>query len=115
MHVLLDGKKASAFKKELDEIIDIVGLSNRRKYTPRELSGGQQQRVAIARALINNPEVILADEPIGNLDSKTGTEIMELLQKINLEKKKTIIMVTHSKKSAEYSTRTILVQDGKII
>lgn len=69
----------------------------------------------IARALINNPEVILADEPIGNLDSKTGTEIMELLQKINLEKKKTIIMVTHSKKSAEYSTRTILVQDGKII
>lgn len=112
--VLLDGKKASSFKKELDEILEVVGLSDKRKHTPRELSGGQQQRVAIARALINSPQIILADEPIGNLDSKTGTEIMELLKKINREKKKTIVMVTHSRESAEYSDRIIFVQDGKI-
>jgi putative ABC transport system ATP-binding protein len=112
--ILLDGKKASKYKKELDEILNIVGLSDKRKHTPRELSGGQQQRVAIARALIGNPEIILADEPIGNLDSKTGTEIMQLLKKINTEKGKTIVMVTHSKESAEYSNRVIYVQDGKI-
>ena len=112
--ILLDGKKMNAHRKDLDEILDIVGLSDRRHHTPRELSGGQQQRVAIARALINEPDIILADEPIGNLDSKTGTEIMKLLQKINIEKKKTIIQVTHSKESADYGTRIINVKDGKV-
>ncbi len=112
--VLLDGKKAKDCKKKLDEILEVVGLSDRRAHTPRELSGGQQQRVAIARALINEPDIILADEPIGNLDTKTGTEVMQLLQKINREKGKTIVQVTHSKEAAEYGNRIINVRDGKV-
>lgn len=112
--VLLDGQKVRKHKKHLDEILDIVGLTERKKYTPRELSGGQQQRVAIARALMNNPDIILADEPIGNLDSKTGTEIMLLLQKINREEGKTILQVTHSRESANYGTDLIMVKDGEI-
>lgn len=112
--ILLDGKKIKNYKKELDEILEIVGLSDRRRHTPRELSGGQQQRVAIARALINQPDIILADEPTGNLDSKSGTEIMELFQRINQEKGKTIVQVTHSAESAEYSRRIIHVKDGRV-
>ncbi|OCL25361.1 macrolide ABC transporter ATP-binding protein [Orenia metallireducens] len=112
--ILLDGKKMKDYQGDLDEILEIVGLSDRRKHTPRELSGGQQQRVAIARALINKPEVILADEPIGNLDSKTGMEIMELFKKINQEQGKTIVQVTHSEKSAEYGTRIIRLKDGRV-
>ena len=113
--VLLDGKSAKNFEAELDGILHIVGLNERRKHTPRELSGGQQQRVAIARALINSPELILADEPIGNLDSKTGTEIMELFKRINTEKKKTIIQVTHSQEAARYGNRVIQLKDGRVI
>jgi putative ABC transport system ATP-binding protein len=112
--ILLDGKKAKDYRKKLDEILDTVGLSNRRKHTPRELSGGQQQRVAIARALINEPEIILADEPIGNLDSKSGTEIMELFRNINLQKKKTIIQVTHSLEAAGYGSDVINIKDGMV-
>ncbi len=112
--VLLDGKKLRDHRKALDEILETVGLADRRRHTPRELSGGQQQRVAIARALINQPDIILADEPIGNLDTKTGTEIMELLAKINRENGKTIIQVTHSKEAAEYGRRIIHVRDGKV-
>lgn len=113
--VLLDGKKLTKQKETLDELLDIVELTHRRKHTPRELSGGQQQRVAIARALINNPEVILADEPIGNLDSKTGTEVMNLFQRINKEKNKTIVQVTHSHESAQYGSMIINIKDGKIV
>jgi putative ABC transport system ATP-binding protein len=112
--VLLDGKKMKEYRKRLDEILDIVGLTDRRLHTPRELSGGQQQRVAIARALMNEPEIILADEPIGNLDSKTGTEVMELLRKINREQGKTIVQVTHSREAAAYGQRIISVRDGKV-
>lgn len=113
--LLLDGKKLKSYKERLEEILEVVGLSDRRKHTPRELSGGQQQRVAIARALVGDPDVILADEPIGNLDSKTGTEVMELLRKINLEKKKTIVQVTHSKEAAGYGQRIVYVKDGKVV
>lgn len=112
--ILLDGKKMKSYKKDLEEILEIVGLTERRKHTPRELSGGQQQRVAIARALINKPDIIFADEPIGNLDSKTGMEIMQLLQKINQTQHKTIVQVTHSRESAEYGTHLIMVKDGCI-
>ncbi len=112
--LLLDGKDIKDYKDALNNILDIVGLTDRRHHTPRELSGGQQQRVAIARALINNPDIILADEPIGNLDSKTGTAIMELLQRINKENGKTIIQVTHSKEAAEYGNRIINVRDGEV-
>lgn len=112
--VLLDGKKLKDYRKKLDEILEVTGLSDRRAHTPRELSGGQQQRVAIARALVNEPDIILADEPIGNLDSRTGTEVMQLLQKINKEKGKTIVQVTHSKEAADYGDRVINVRDGKV-
>lgn len=112
--LLLDGKKMGDYKKQLDRILEIVGLANRRKHKPRELSGGQQQRVAIARALIGNPEILFADEPTGNLDSKTGAEIMNLLREINQNSGQTIIMVTHSPDAAKSSSRVITVQDGMI-
>lgn len=111
---LLDGKKHKNMKKELDEILDLVGLNERRKHTPRELSGGQQQRVAIARSLINNPDVIMADEPTGNLDSKTGLEIMELFKRINHLKNKTIIQVTHDEHAATFGNKIIRISDGKV-
>jgi len=110
--VLLDGKKLKDYRNKLDEILENVSLADRRHHTPRELSGGQQQRVAIARALINEPDLILADEPIGNLDTKTGFEVMKLLKKINREKGKTIIQVTHSHEAAGYGDRLINMRDG---
>ena len=112
--LLLDGKKFKDYRKQLDNILEIVGLSDRRKHTPRELSGGQQQRVAIARALISDPEILFADEPTGNLDSKTGAEIMKLLQSINKNSGQTIIIVTHSPEAAKNSSRIITVKDGMI-
>lgn len=112
--LLLDGKKMGGYRKQLEQILEIVRLSDRRRHTPRELSGGQQQRVAIARALIGNPEILFADEPTGNLDSKTGAEIMALLREINRTNGQTIIMVTHSPEAAQSSSRVIHVQDGVI-
>ncbi len=112
--LLLDGKRIKAEQGRLNRALESVGLSDRRHHTPRELSGGQQQRVAIARALINEPDIILADEPIGNLDSATGTEIMKLLKQINREHGKTIIQVTHSQEAAAYGDRIIQVRDGKV-
>ncbi|EQJ97030.1 ABC transporter family protein [Clostridioides difficile P51] len=113
--LLLDGKNLKDYKNQLNEILDIVGLTDRRKHTPRELSGGQQQRVAIARALIGKPEILFADEPTGNLDSKTGIEIIDLLNKINRDNGQTIIMITHSPEAAKSSSRTITVSDGLIV
>lgn len=112
--VIMDGKKKKSVERELDDILAIVGLSDRRNFTPRELSGGQQQRVAIARALIARPKLILADEPIGNLDSESGTDIMQLFRTINQEKGVTIVQVTHSKEAASYSERIIYMKDGMI-
>lgn len=112
--LLLDGKRMRDYKKQLNHILEVVGLSDRRRHTPRELSGGQQQRVAIARALIGNPEILFADEPTGNLDSNTGEGIMHLLCDINRESGQTIIMVTHSPEAAKSSSRIITVRDGII-
>lgn len=112
--VLLNGGKKKDCKERLSHLLEIVGLKDKRRSYPSRLSGGQQQRVAIARALINNPDIILADEPIGNLDSKTGNEIMELFKKINLKEGKTIVQVTHSKESALYGDRIIYVRDGEL-
>ncbi|GGA65647.1 ABC transporter ATP-binding protein [Ornithinibacillus halotolerans] len=113
--VSMDKKRTSDYEKQLEEILEIVGLTERRKHTPRELSGGQQQRVAIARALILSPKIILADEPIGNLDSKTGTDIMKLFSKINKEKGITIVQVTHSEEAATYGNRLIRMRDGEVL
>ena len=111
----VNGKKKSELKKELDEILEITGLTEKRKAMPATLSGGQQQRVAIARAILGSPSIILADEPTGNLDSKSTAEIMELFSRLNREKGLTILQVTHSEKCAEYGTRTILLDSGKIV
>ncbi len=112
--VLLNGSKKKNYKERLAHLLEVVGLTDKRNSYTTKLSGGQQQRVAIARALINNPNILLADEPIGNLDSKTGNEIMELFRKINLEEGTTIIQVTHSRESAEYGNRVIYVKDGEL-
>ena len=112
--VLLDGGNMKEFRGKLDGILEAVDLSDRRKHRPRELSGGQQQRVAIARALINDPDIIFADEPTGNLDSHAGTEVMELLARINSDRGRTIVMVTHSVECASYATRIVQVRDGRV-
>lgn len=101
--------------KRATELLQMVDLGDRLNHRPSELSGGQQQRVAIARALSNNPEVILADEPTGNLDSKTGHKFMDFLQDFNKKQEKTIIVVTHDKFVASHAQRTELLKDGKII
>ncbi len=113
--ILLDGGNLAAAQNRLTEILEIVELTHRRRHRPSELSGGQQQRVAIARALINRPELLLADEPTGNLDSTTTGEVMDLLRSINRDTSTTIIMVTHSNECADYGSRRIVVQDGTII
>lgn len=97
------------------EAIGLVGLAGREAARPNQLSGGQQQRVAIARALINQPEVIIADEPTGNLDSKTGAEIMQLLVDLNRERGMTVVMVTHDPVSAKRAKRQVVFKDGKIL
>jgi putative ABC transport system ATP-binding protein len=100
-------------RKKVMEVLKSVGLADKAKNRPNRLSGGQVQRAAIARALINNPSIVLADEPTGNLDSKTGIEIMELLKDLN-KKGVTIVVVTHNPEVSEYADRTIIVKDGNI-
>lgn len=95
------------------EVLERVGLSHRMRHVPTQLSGGQCQRVAIARAIVGNPEIILADEPTGNLDSKMGAEVMELLHKLNKEDGRTIVMVTHNEEQAKQTSRTIRFFDGR--
>jgi putative ABC transport system ATP-binding protein len=112
---LLEGQKKKDVLKKAEELMDTVGIIHRREHTPKELSGGEQQRTAIARALINDPAILFADEPIGNLDSKSGKEILELLRKINREKGITILMVTHSEESTKYGKKVIRLKDGEVV
>jgi putative ABC transport system ATP-binding protein len=98
----------------IDRLLREVGLSQRRRHKPHELSGGEMQRVAICRALINDPELILADEPTGNLDSASGKEVLEILRRLRDEQGKTILLVTHSQEGAAIADRVLKMQDGKI-
>ena len=107
------GKSPRERKQRAQQFLEKVGLSDRRHHLPSELSGGQKQRVAIARALSNDPAIILADEPTGALDTKTGTQIMDLLTQLNREGK-TIVMVTHEPEIADYARRKIVIRDGEI-
>ncbi|MBR1815610.1 MAG: ABC transporter ATP-binding protein [Lachnospiraceae bacterium] len=109
------GKKRSELEPELKEILEITGLTEKRKAVPAELSGGQQQRVAVARAVLGNPEILLADEATGNLDSVSGTEIMNLFKKLNEKKGITILQVTHSADCAAYGNRIINIENGRIV
>ena len=102
-------------QNKLDELIKVLGLENRRNHLPNELSGGQQQSTSIGRAMITNPAIILADEPTGNLDSKSSDEIVELLKKSNRDYKQTIIMITHNMEIAKIADRIIKIEDGKIV
>lgn len=110
--MLLDGKKPD--KEHLKEILNILGLSERVKHLPNQLSGGQQQRVSIGRAIINNPAIVLADEPTGNLDSKNSQEILELLKESNRRTNQTLIIITHDEKIALQADRVITIADGRI-
>ena len=111
--IMMDGRKPD--KEHLEKILDMLGLKERRDHLPSQMSGGQQQRVSIGRALFTSPQVILADEPTGNLDSKNSAEIMELLRRSNRELKQTTLIITHDEKIAEQCDRIIVLSDGKII
>lgn len=109
----LDGRKIE--KEELDEMLSILGLRKRLNNLPNQLSGGEQQRVSIGRALINNPSILLADEPTGNLDTKSSDEVISVLKQYNRDYKQTIILVTHNPEIANIADRVIEMEDGKII
>ena len=112
--LIYNGIKLSERKSRVKEILERIGIAHRAKHYPLQLSGGQQQRVAVARALVTNPKLILADEPTGNLDSKSGNDVMELLSELHADGA-TIIMVTHSSYDAQFSSRIITLKDGEII
>jgi putative ABC transport system ATP-binding protein len=107
-------KTADRHKRAV-QMLELVGLGNRADHHPNQLSGGQQQRVAIARALINNPSILLADEPTGNLDTRTSIEVMGIFQHLNKERGITVVLITHEMDIAEYGTRTVTFRDGQVI
>ena len=110
---LISGEKPAKYAERLDELLDLVGLSGRREHRPDELSGGEQQRVAIARALVRQPDIILADEPTGNLDSRTGAGVLDLLRESAARYEQTIIMVTHDARAAATADRVVFLADGR--
>ncbi|MEZ5318498.1 MAG: ABC transporter ATP-binding protein [Vicinamibacterales bacterium] len=110
-----NGLKASQRHKRALEVLDAVGLGQRYHHMPNQLSGGQQQRVAIARALINEPAILLADEPTGNLDTRTSIEVMGIFQRLNKERGITVLLITHEMDIAEYGTRLIRFRDGRVV
>jgi putative ABC transport system ATP-binding protein len=113
--LLIDGKNLQAYEDRLQRILSLIGLSDRQNHKPEQLSGGEQQRVALARALIMEPAIVLADEPTGNLDSKTGMAIMELLKRSCAELGQTIVIVTHDPRAASTADRIVFLRDGEIV
>ena len=111
----MNGKNVSDYRGKLEEILEITGLTEKKKSYPAQLSGGQQQRAAIARAVLAEPDIILADEPTGNLDAVSGAEIMQLFRRLNYEKGITILQVTHSMECASYSDKIVRLERGKIL
>ena len=112
--LVIDGKNIHQYQARIDSLLTLVGLTERRHHKPDQLSGGEQQRVALARALVTEPAIVLADEPTGNLDSKTGTVIMKLLQRSCIELEQALIAVTHDARAATYANRVVFLRDGKI-
>lgn len=113
--LLIDGKRLADYAARVDELLDLVGLGGRRDHKPDQLSGGEQQRVAIARALVTEPTMVLADEPTGNLDRKSGKEVLGLLRRACDEKGQTIVMVTHDPYAASYAERVVFLRDGQMV
>jgi putative ABC transport system ATP-binding protein len=113
--LLIDGQSLDKHRAKIESLLKLVNLLDRKDHKPDQLSGGQQQRVAIARAFVNDPEIVLADEPTGNLDSKSGTAILELLRRTCAELGATIAMVTHDPRAASYADRVVFIKDGQIV
>jgi putative ABC transport system ATP-binding protein len=113
--LLIDGQNPRQQQERVDDLLQLVGLTDRRHHKPDQLSGGQQQRVAIARAFVTNPAIVLADEPTGNLDSRTGEEILRLLRHSCDELGQTIVMVTHDAKAASFADRVVFLMDGRVV
>jgi putative ABC transport system ATP-binding protein len=113
--LLIDGKRIQDYAARIDELLELVGLAGRRDHRPDQLSGGEQQRVAIARAFVTDPKIVLADEPTGNLDSKSGTTVLDLLRRACQELDATVVMVTHDPRAAAYADRVVFLQDGRTV
>ena len=113
--VLISGEKVNKYDQRLEQVMSLVGLEGRRTHRPDELSGGEQQRVAIARALVRHPDVVLADEPTGNLDSRTGAGVLELLRESAARYGQTVVMVTHDARAAAVADRVVFLADGRVV
>jgi len=113
--LLIDGQRLSDYAGQVDQLLDLVGLADRRDHKPDQLSGGEQQRVAIARALVNDPSLVLADEPTGNLDSRSGEEIISILTSLHAEQGITVLLVTHDTNIAHHCQRIIHLKDGEVV
>ena len=113
--LLIDGQSVPKYQEKIQKLLEMVGLGDRATHKPDQLSGGQQQRVAIARAFVNDPEIVLADEPTGNLDSKSGTAVLQLLRRFCDELQQTIVMVTHDPRAASFANRVVFLKDGRIV
>jgi len=113
--LLIDGKRIQDYETRVDDLLDMVGLADRKHHRPDQLSGGQQQRVAIARAFVTEPKIVLADEPTGNLDSKSGVTVLEMLRQTCKDLNATVVMVTHDPRAASYADRVVFLQDGQTV
>lgn len=113
--LLIDGKNVEQHQDKVRRLLEMVGLGDRMEHKPDQMSGGQQQRVAIARAFVNDPEIVLADEPTGNLDSKSGTAVLQLLRRFCDELSQTIVMVSHDPRAASYANQVVFLKDGRVI